>query len=138
MTTSASSPRASTRRSRQAAEVPLHEPSLSRQNRWLLEMRWIALSLLTTGLLLAFVTYHPGDPGWSTAGNGEPIRNAMGRIGAWLADLLLYLAGLSAYLFPIGLLVWVISDLRRLRSDRRFMESRTSDRSIAQIGRAHV
>ena len=131
MTTSASSPRASARRSRQAAEVPLHEPSLSRQNRWLLEMRWIVLSLLTTGLLLAFVTYHPGDPGWSTAGNGEPIRNAMGRIGAWLADLLLYLAGLSAYLFPIGLLVWVISDLRRLRSDRRFMESRTNDRSIA-------
>ncbi|NDG05137.1 MAG: DNA translocase FtsK, partial [Alphaproteobacteria bacterium] len=88
----------------------------------MLEVRWIVLSLVATGLLLAFVSYHPGDPGWSTAGNGEPVRNVMGRIGAWFADLLLYLAGLSAYLLPMGLLMWVIADLRRLRSDRDFSD----------------
>ncbi|NDI22623.1 MAG: hypothetical protein EBY76_06165, partial [Betaproteobacteria bacterium] len=60
MSSSATSPRTSARRTRQAAEVPLHEPSLSRQNRWLLELRWIVFSLLATGLLLAFVSYHQG------------------------------------------------------------------------------
>ena len=118
MTTSASSPRAGNRRPRQAAEPPLQAAVLPRHNRWLLELRWIGFSLLATALLLAFVSYHPADPGWSTAGNGEPIRNVMGRMGAWFADLLLYLAGLSAYLVPMGLLYWVISDLRRLRRDR--------------------
>jgi len=77
-------------------------------------------SLLATGLLLAFVSYHVGDPGWSTAGDGQATRNVMGRVGAYFADLLLYLAGVSAYLIPIGMLLWVISDLRRLRSDRQF------------------
>ncbi|NCV40871.1 MAG: DNA translocase FtsK, partial [Betaproteobacteria bacterium] len=130
---SATSPRTSARRTRQAAEVPLHEPSLSRQNRWLLELRWIVFSLLATGLLLAFVSYHQGDPGWSTAGNGEPVRNAMGRVGAWFADLLLYLAGLSAYLIPIGLLIWVVSDLRRLRSDRHMSDERLANSDLPRL-----
>ena len=126
MTTSASSPRAGNRRPRQAAEPPLQAAVLPRHNRWLLELRWIGFSLLATALLLAFVSYHPADPGWSTAGNGEPIRNVMGRMGAWFADLLLYLAGLSAYLVPMGLLYWVISDLRRLRRDRGFSDEHSA------------
>ena len=124
MSMSASSPRSSARRARQAAEVPLQDLSSSRPNRLILELRWIVFSLLATGLLLAFVSYHTGDPGWSTAGDGEATRNVMGRVGAYFADLLLYLAGVSAYLIPIGLLFWVIADLRRLRAERHFSDDR--------------
>ena len=120
MSISASSRRASARRARQAAEMSLQNLSSSRQNRWLLELRWMLFSLLATGLLLAFVSYHAGDPGWSTAGDGQATRNVMGRVGAYFADLLLSLAGVSAYLIPIRIFLWVISDLRRLRSVRQF------------------
>jgi len=52
-------------------------------------------------LLLAFVTYHMSDAGWSTTGSGIIIKNAGGKIGAWIADVFLYVFGYMAYLFPI-------------------------------------
>ncbi|MGK0673239.1 MAG: DNA translocase FtsK 4TM domain-containing protein [Halothiobacillaceae bacterium] len=61
-------------------------------------------------LLLALASYDVRDPGWSQASsNNEPI-NLGGWLGAWLADLLIYLGGYSAYAVPIGLLVagWLV------------------------------
>ncbi len=52
-------------------------------------------------LLLSLSTYSPQDPGWSYVGPGTQVDNAGGRIGAWFADVLLYLFGLFAYLFPV-------------------------------------
>lgn len=71
-------------------------------------------------LLLAFVTYHMSDAGWSTTGSGIIIKNAGGKIGAWIADVFLYTFGYMAYLFPImfACSAW------RLFYDQRF------DRSI--------
>lgn len=57
----------------------------------------LALSLL---LLLALCTYHTSDPSWSNTGQTEAISNAAGKAGAWLADILLYICGYLAYLFP--------------------------------------
>ncbi len=54
-------------------------------------------------LLGALATYHGGDPGWSHSGSGEGVRNIGGRVGAWLADVLLSLFGYVAYLFPVML-----------------------------------
>jgi S-DNA-T family DNA segregation ATPase FtsK/SpoIIIE len=56
------------------------------------------------------VSYHPGDPGWSSSGAVNHINNAGGLVGAWLADVLLYLLGLLAYLFPvmIGYSGWLV------------------------------
>lgn len=51
-------------------------------------------------LLIALLTFSPADPGWSHSGSSQPIVNAAGRMGAWLADLLLSLFGITAYLFP--------------------------------------
>jgi len=68
------------------------------------EARWLALAALAVYLLLVFATYHRGDPGWSHSGTGEAARNAGGAVGAWIADLSLYLFGLSAYWW-IALLV---------------------------------
>lgn len=50
---------------------------------------------------IALLTYHQTDPGWSTTGNALPIANAGGKLGAVLADALLYGLGYLAFLFPV-------------------------------------
>ena len=52
-------------------------------------------------LLLALVTYHPADPGWSHSGPTEHVFNQGGIVGAWVADVFLYLFGYLSYLFPL-------------------------------------
>ncbi|MGY0219918.1 DNA translocase FtsK [Endozoicomonadaceae bacterium StTr2] len=53
-------------------------------------------------LLLALVTYHPADPGWSyAAGSPQTLHNSSGRMGAWIADVLLSLFGWLSYLLPL-------------------------------------
>ncbi len=60
-------------------------------------------------LLIALVTYHSSDPSWSNSGS-QAVANAGGRVGAWLADILLYAFGYPAYIFPILLATsaWVL------------------------------
>jgi len=83
--------------------------------RLLHEARWIAMGALGVFLLLILATYHKADPGWSHAVPTQSISNAGGRVGAWFADLLLYLFGLSAYLFVALLAVAVVRGFRALR-----------------------
>ena len=67
---------------------------------------------LYLGMIL--VTYHAGDPGWSRTGDGHAIVNAGGAFGAWLADLLLYLFGVSAWCWVILALFLVWWGYRRI------------------------
>lgn len=60
----------------------------------------IALSLF---LLMALISFHKGDPGWSNTGTTNHIANLGGRAGAWVADIFLFLFGYIAYLFPLML-----------------------------------
>jgi S-DNA-T family DNA segregation ATPase FtsK/SpoIIIE len=62
------------------------------------EFRWFALLAAALFLALSLLTYERADPGWSH-GMSEigPIRNAGGRLGAWIADVMLSAFGLSAY-----------------------------------------
>ena len=66
----------------------------------------VALSIF---LLLALITYHRSDPAWSHWVNSQKVANAGGRVGAWVADIFLYLFGYLAYLFPVMLsyLAWL-------------------------------
>ena len=61
----------------------------------------VGLVLLVAGLLiiLSLITYSAGDPSFSVAGSGA-TKNTIGLIGAYLADVLLRLFGVSAYLIP--------------------------------------
>jgi DNA segregation ATPase FtsK/SpoIIIE, S-DNA-T family len=52
-------------------------------------------------LLLALMSYHGSDPGWSTTGTSSVVENIAGRAGAWFSDLFLHLFGYMAYCFPI-------------------------------------
>jgi S-DNA-T family DNA segregation ATPase FtsK/SpoIIIE len=79
------------------------------------EVRWIACGVLGAYLLLVLVTYQRSDPGWSHAVSGSVVRNAGGRFGAWLSDLLLYLFGLSAWLLVPLLALAVVRGAARAR-----------------------
>jgi len=66
--------------------------------------------------LLALLTYSPQDPGWSYTGPTDAVQNAAGRVGAWVSDVLLYLFGILAYLFPfmVGWSGWLLFRQRGL------------------------
>jgi S-DNA-T family DNA segregation ATPase FtsK/SpoIIIE len=51
-------------------------------------------------LLVSFVSYVNTDPGWMGTGTKNHIANWGGRVGAFLADILLSLFGYIAYLIP--------------------------------------
>ncbi|HEX7111825.1 MAG TPA: DNA translocase FtsK 4TM domain-containing protein, partial [Mizugakiibacter sp.] len=68
-------------------------------------------------LLACLASYSPMDPGWSHAGQPEQVHNFGGTIGAYLADLLLYLFGALAYAFPILLGVLGVSVVRGRDAD---------------------
>jgi S-DNA-T family DNA segregation ATPase FtsK/SpoIIIE len=70
----------------------------------------LILGAIAIFLLVSLATYHPSDPGWSNSGAYAQIHNAGGLVGAWLADVLLYLLGYLAYLFPVmvGYSGWLV------------------------------
>ncbi len=67
------------------------------------EVSMIALAALAIYLFIALFSYHPDDPGWSHAVSADNIYNSAGIVGAWIADVLLYLFGYIGYTFPIVL-----------------------------------
>src|SRR3981189_3364445 len=76
---------------------------------------WVLASLL---LLLALLTYFPGDASLDTAVAAAP-RNYLGYEGAVIADLLMQSVGLAAYLLPAVVLGWAFRLMLR-RPIRRF------------------
>ena len=85
--------------------------------RLLREARWIGLCFLALFLLLVLVSFDPRDPGWSHAVVTRETANLGGRVGAWIADFMLYLFGLSAYLFSAFLMMRVVSGYRALHRE---------------------
>jgi S-DNA-T family DNA segregation ATPase FtsK/SpoIIIE len=70
----------------------------------------VGLVLLAIGLLLllCLVSYSATDPCFSVSGTGADIKNYIGVIGAYLADALLHLFGLSSYLIPLVLFGYAV------------------------------
>ena len=84
--------------------------------RGLRESAIIALGIVALVLLIALLTYSPDDPGFSFTGNSAPVRNRIGVIGAWLADVLFFLFGRPAFLFPLVLAAACWGLQRRLKA----------------------
>src|SRR3990172_1171214 len=80
-------------RSNRSAENPL-PPKIASLVR---ESWWLALVALALYLALILFTFDKSDPGWSHSASVERVVNSGGRLGAWFADVLLYLFGLSAW-----------------------------------------
>ena len=72
-------------------------------SRGLRESAVIALALLALVLFVALASYSPDDTGFSYTGNAVRVHNRIGVVGAWLADVLFFLFGWPAYLFPLTL-----------------------------------
>jgi len=99
--------------------VPLPERIVALVN----EVRWLVLGAVGIYLAMILWGYAPADPGWSHAAAVERVANPGGRFGAWLADLSLYLFGVSAWWW-VGLVFFLVAwGYRRLNvlfgGDRR-------------------
>ncbi|MDO9217582.1 MAG: DNA translocase FtsK 4TM domain-containing protein, partial [Lacisediminimonas sp.] len=90
------------------------EPLPSRLVRILSEARWMVLAVLTAYLVLILITYDRGDPGWSHASKVAQLHNWGGPWGAWIADLMLFIFGLSAWWWCVLLMRAVWGGYRRL------------------------
>ena len=88
------------------------------------ESRLFVLIAAALYLSLVLGTFSRADPGWSHSVATGEIRNLGGRVGAWVADGLLYLFGVSAWWWVVLLALGAVWTLRRLDeggslSDRR-------------------
>jgi S-DNA-T family DNA segregation ATPase FtsK/SpoIIIE len=96
---------------RQRATAREAAPPDPRRQRLLRDIAMILIAPLLLYLLVCLATYSPDDPGWSTASGGitAELNNAGGPVGAWIADVLLYLTGFVAYLLPLvlGAVAWI-------------------------------
>lgn len=77
-------------------------PLAAHMTRGLREGALIIFGAIALYLLTALSTYNPQDPGWSHSETAATITNAGGVLGAWFADIFLYLFGFLAYLVPVG------------------------------------
>jgi S-DNA-T family DNA segregation ATPase FtsK/SpoIIIE len=82
------------------------------------ESWWLALVAIALYLLLVLLTYNPSDPGWSHSVREASVRNAGGVVGAYIADLMLYLFGVSAYWWVVLCGALVAWGFRRIETTR--------------------
>ena len=66
------------------------------------EAWWLALVVVGVYLAIILFSYQPDDPSWwHTTSDNAVVHNLGGRLGAWLADMLLHLFGFSAWWFIV-------------------------------------
>ena len=97
-------------RLRRAAPAAKQAAANPRRQRLWRDIALILIAPFLFYLMATLVTFSPQDPGWSHSGSvTAPLNNVGGRVGAWLADVLLYLCGYVAYLLPVmlGIVAWI-------------------------------
>jgi DNA segregation ATPase FtsK/SpoIIIE-like protein len=77
--------------------APPRQPMPNRLVRLLSEARWLATAVALLYFVLILLSYNKADPGWSHENAVPHVANLGGRAGAWLADLLLFIFGFSAW-----------------------------------------
>jgi DNA segregation ATPase FtsK/SpoIIIE, S-DNA-T family len=87
----------------------------------------VASAVLWLLAVLAMLTHSGADPGFSTSGAGEPVRNKVGLLGAWGADFVFFMLGHSAWWLPlVAARAWLSSLARELRGVADAAASRTA------------
>ncbi|MBC7944326.1 MAG: DNA translocase FtsK 4TM domain-containing protein [Burkholderiales bacterium] len=89
------------------------------------EAKWLVLVAAALYLLLVLMTYDKTDPAWSHDVGSSDVQNAGGVVGAWLADVMLYIFGLSAYWWAVFCLYSVWWGYKRIE---RVEQPPTADR----------
>jgi DNA segregation ATPase FtsK/SpoIIIE, S-DNA-T family len=79
-------------------KTPLQQKHEQKRAHLVREAWWLGLVLVGVYLAVILFTYYKQDPSWShMASDHAAIQNAGGAFGAWVADMLLYLFGFSAW-----------------------------------------
>ncbi|MEW6734810.1 MAG: DNA translocase FtsK 4TM domain-containing protein, partial [Acidobacteriota bacterium] len=81
----------------------------------------VLLLAFSLAILLSLISYDPLDPAWNVATTRTHAINWIGSFGAWLADGLFQIFGLSAFLIPVlfTTIGWRMLRLRQLGLLRR-------------------
>nr|WP_198119145.1 DNA translocase FtsK [Massilia rhizosphaerae] len=95
---------------------PPRQPLPNRLVRLLSEARWLATAVALLYFVLILLSYNRADPGFSHENVVPHIANLGGRAGAWLADLLLFIFGFSAWWLCVCFTRAVWQGYRRLHS----------------------
>ncbi len=76
----------------------------------ILEAGLILSAALAVFLLLALLSFDAADPSWSQTGNPDNVKNNMGTVGAWAADVLLFFLGWISYAVPVVIIAtgWLL------------------------------
>ena len=84
------------------------------------EARWLLLVAVAAYLILILYGYDRSDPAWSHSASGTALHNPGGVFGAYLADVLLYVFGLSAWWWAALLLQRVWQGYHHITPDSLF------------------
>jgi DNA segregation ATPase FtsK/SpoIIIE-like protein len=96
--------------------APPRHPMPNRLVRLLSEARWLATAVALLYFVLILLSYNKADPGWSHENAVAHVANLGGRAGAWLADLLLFIFGFSAWWLCVCFARGVWKGYRRLHN----------------------
>ena len=100
-------------------------------SRGLRESAVIAIGVIALVMLVALASYHREDAAFSsTGGIDHVVNNKIGPFGAWLSDILFFLFGRPAYLFPLMLGVACFVMFRHREEE----EGRTRINTAVRIG----
>ncbi|KAF0206204.1 MAG: DNA segregation ATPase FtsK/SpoIIIE S-DNA-T [Gallionellaceae bacterium] len=98
------------------------QPLTERLLTLLRESRWLLLVAAAFYFILVLYGYDRADSAWSHSAGSAAIHNPGGLLGAWLADLMLYIFGFSAWWWVGLLLQRVSANYRSIRADSLFGE----------------
>jgi S-DNA-T family DNA segregation ATPase FtsK/SpoIIIE len=84
------------------------------------ESRWLLLLAVALYLILILYGYDRNDPAWSHSASSAVPHNPGGLFGAWLADVLLYVFGFSAWWWAAFLVQRVWAGYRGIAPDGLF------------------
>jgi len=97
-------------------------------HRGLRESAFLTLGVIAIVLFAALASYSPEDRGFSFTGDSSVVHNRVGPIGAWLADVLFFLFGWPAFLFPFMLALWCWALMRNRGRDEGASRANTAVR----------
>jgi S-DNA-T family DNA segregation ATPase FtsK/SpoIIIE len=86
-------------------------------NRRLREGVLIIATVISLFIFAALFTYHNSDPSWTNVTSDAKVNNVGGYVGAWVADILFFLFGYIAYLFPSLLIYAAWVNYRKLEEE---------------------
>jgi len=68
----------------------------------------ILVAVVAILMFIALATFHVSDPSWSHTGGFGQVKNAGGILGAWFADVSMFLFGYVAFVLPfaVALIGW--------------------------------